>query len=146
MYFRHGGSHIDSWDWIKTKKATIDSKNKDNIYFQHVVTVELNFTEVESHSEKVSNIKRFANKFNWKGINFLSKTDGWKMFEKSNPTIALNMLYIKEKEICYVYICKIISNCEKLIIILMIPNLEKEAWYYPAVEEVCALLREITSK
>ena len=52
MYFRHGGSHIDSWDWIKTKKATIDSKNKDNIYFQYEVTLELNFTEVESHSEK----------------------------------------------------------------------------------------------
>ena len=68
------------------------------------------------------------------------------MLEKNNPTIALNMLYIKEKEICYVYICKIISNCEKLIIILMIPNLEKEAWYYLAVKEVCTLLREITSK
>ena len=33
------------------------------------------------------------NKYNWKGINYLSKIDDWKKFEKSNLTIALNILY-----------------------------------------------------
>ena len=37
--------------------------------------------------------------------------DDWKTFEK-NPTIVLNILYIKEKEIYSVYISKINSNCE----------------------------------
>ena len=32
---------------------------------------------------------------------------------KNNPTIALNILYIKEKEICSIYISKNDSNCEK---------------------------------
>ena len=40
----------------------------------------------------------------WKGINYPSKTDDWKTFEKNNPTIALNILYIKEKEVCPAYI------------------------------------------
>ena len=47
------------------------------------------------------------------------------MFEKNNPTIALNILYIKEKETCPAYISKINSNCEKQIILLMILNEEK---------------------
>ena len=41
------------------------------------------------------------------------------------PSIALNILYIKEKEICTAYISKINWNCEKQIILLMIPNKEK---------------------
>ena len=47
--------------------------------------------------QAVSNIKPFINKYNWKGINYPSKIDNWKTFEKNNPTIALNILYIKEK-------------------------------------------------
>ena len=39
------------------------------------------------------------NKYNWKGINFASKKDDLKTFEKNNLTIALNILCIKEKEI-----------------------------------------------
>ena len=47
------------------------------------------------------------------------------MIEKNNPIIAFNVLY-KEKEICPAYVSKIISNCEKQIILLMISNEEKE--------------------
>ena len=72
--------------------------------------------------ERVSNIIPFINKYNWEGINYPSKIDDWKTFEKNNPTIALNILYNKEKEICSAYISKINSNCEKQIILLMIPN------------------------
>ena len=35
------------------------------------------------------------------------------MFEKNNLTIALIILYIKEKETCSAYISEINSNCEK---------------------------------
>ena len=52
------------------------------------------------HIQKVSNIKAFINKYDWKGINYPSKMDDWKTFEKINPAIALNILYIKEKEMC----------------------------------------------
>ena len=69
--------------------------------------------------------EQLTNKYNWKGINYLSKKDGWKTFGKNSPTIALNILYIKEKEICPAFISKINSNCEKKIILLMIPNKEK---------------------
>ena len=67
-------------------------------------------------------LKPFINKYNWNGINYPSEKDHWKTFGKINLTIAFNILYIKEKEICPAYISKINSNCEKQIILLMIPN------------------------
>ena len=44
----HGGSYIDSPDWIKTKKVTINPINKkDNKCFQYAETVALNHEEIE---------------------------------------------------------------------------------------------------
>ena len=36
-----------------------------------------------------------------------------KRLNKNNPTITLNILHTKEKEICPAYISKFIWNCEK---------------------------------
>ena len=80
----------------------------------------------EWNPEKVLNIKPFINKYYQKGINYLTKLDDWKRFEKNNLTIALNILYIKEKAILPAYISKQNSSREKPIILLMVPNKEKE--------------------
>ena len=88
----HGGSYIDSPDWIKNKKVTINSiSKKDNKSFQHAVTVTLHHEEIEKHCERITKIKLFINKYNWKGINLLSEKDDWKNFEKNNRTISLNV-------------------------------------------------------
>ena len=61
----HGGSNIDSPDWIKNKKATINSINKkDNKCFQYTVTVALNYVEIGKHSERIIKIKPFISKYN----------------------------------------------------------------------------------
>ena len=101
--------------------------------FQYVVTVALSYGEIKSHPEKVSNIKPFINKYKWKKINYASKMDDLKTFEKNNPTIALDVSYIKEKEICPGYISKNL-NCEKQINLLKVPNKEKEGWNYRTVK------------
>ena len=139
VIFIRDGSYIDSPDWIKKKKATINAKKTEDKCFQYAATVALNFEEIESHPERVSNIKPLINKYNWEGINYPSKINDWKTFEKNDPTIALNIFYIKEKEICPAYISKINSNCEKQIIILMIPNKSKEGWHYLAVKKLSTL-------
>ena len=114
--------------------------------FQYAETVALNFDEIKKDPRRVSNIKPFINKYHWHGIKYLPKIDDWKTFEKNNPTISLNVLYIKEMEICLTYVSKVNSNCEKQIIFLMIPNEEKEGWHYLVVKKLPALLRRITSK
>ena len=123
--FIRGGSYFDSPDWMKKKKATINLKIKiDDKCFQYAETVALDYEEIESHTERASNIKPFINKYNWKGIKYPSKIDDWKTFEKNNATIAINILYIKENEICPAYISEINSNCKKKRILLMIPNIK----------------------
>ena len=96
--FSRGGSSIDSPDCIKKKKETINTKTINDKCFQYAATVALNYEEIESHLERVSNIKPFINKCNREGINYPSKIDDWKTFEKNNPTIALNILCTKEKK------------------------------------------------
>ena len=80
--FRRDGSNIESLDQIKEKKATINPKYEDDKCFQYVVIVALNSEKIESHSEGVSNIKPFINKYIWKGINYPSKIDDCKNREK----------------------------------------------------------------
>ena len=103
-----GGSYIDSPDWIKNKKETINPKNKDNKCFKYAVTAALNYNEINNHPEKISKLKPFIDKYNWKDIEFPSHLKDWKKFEKNNKTIALNILYVpyNTKQIRPIYISK----------------------------------------
>ena len=62
--FSRGGSHIDSPDWIKTKKATINSIiKKDKKCFQYAATVVLNHEEIKKDPQRIAKIKSFINKY-----------------------------------------------------------------------------------
>ena len=63
--FRLSGSYIDSPDWIKKRKATINLKNKDDKCFQYVVLVAFNYEEIKWNPERDSNIKPFID-ITWK--------------------------------------------------------------------------------
>ena len=93
MYYQYdrvnctrGGSYIYPPEWIKKKKTTMNPKKEDDKCFQCAATVALYFKKTESHREIVSNIILFINKYNLEGINYPSKIDDCKTFEKSNPT------------------------------------------------------------
>ena len=90
------------------------------------------YEEIVHSPERVSIIKPFINKYNWEGINYPSKLDDWKSFEKNNPTTAFNIFSTKEKEILPAYILNHYSILEKQIILLMILN-EEKGWHYLAV-------------
>ena len=62
--FKRGGSYIDFPDWMKKKKATINTRHKVDKCFQYAATVALNYGEIESYPERVSNIMLFINKYN----------------------------------------------------------------------------------
>ena len=86
-----GGSYIDSPDWIKKKKPTINPINKkDNKCFQYTATVAIMKTEdIKNDPQRVIKIKPFINKYNWQGINFPSQKEDWKTFQKNTWTNAL---------------------------------------------------------
>ena len=129
----HGGSYTDSPDQIKNKKVAINLINKIyNKCFQYVVTVALNHEEFKKDLQRITKIKPFTNKYNFKEMNFPSEKNYWKKSYKNNVTIALNVLCAKQEEIYSACVLKHNSNCEKQVVLLMIPNGEK--WHYLAVK------------
>ena len=56
--------------------------------------------------------------------------------------ITLNVLYVKDIDICSAFTSKHKSDREKQIILLIIPN--RGGWHYLAMKKLSALLRGIT--
>ena len=74
---------MDSPDWIKSKKATINFINeKDNKFFQYTETVALNHKEIQKDLQRITKTKPFINKHKWEIINFpiKKKDDRKKIF------------------------------------------------------------------
>ena len=139
-----GGSYIDSPKWLKDKKSTINPKKNDDKCFQYAVTLALNLDNINNHPEKISKIKPFINKYNWKDIDFPAMSKDLKKFELNNE-IALNILYVPHntRKIHVAYKSKHNLTRENQIILLMITNGEK--WHYITVKNLSGLLRGITS-
>ena len=91
---RTGSSYIDSPEWLKNKKATINPKNNDDNCFQYALTVALNYQNIKKDPQRISKIKPFIDQYDWKGINFPSHKEDWKKFESNNKSIALNILFV----------------------------------------------------
>ena len=71
-----GGSYIDSPDWIKSKKATINLiHKKDNKCFYYAVTATLNHEEIKKDLQRITKTEPFINKYDWEGINYPSRKD-----------------------------------------------------------------------
>ena len=93
---------------MKNKKATLNPKNKDNECFKYAITVALNHKETKKDPQRISKIKSFINKYNWKDIEFPSHPKDWKKIEQNDKTIAHNILYVpyNTKQIRPTYISK----------------------------------------
>ena len=79
-----GGSNIDSPEWLKNKKATVNPKNNDDKCFQYAKTVALNYQSIKKDPQRITKIKPFIDQYNWKEINFPSNKKDWKKFELNN--------------------------------------------------------------
>ena len=85
---------IDSPEWLKNKKATINKKNNDSNCFQYAIITALNHKQSKNHPERISSLKLFINQYDWKGINFWSHKEDWKKFESNKKSIAPNILFV----------------------------------------------------
>ena len=47
----------------KNNKVTINPKNNDNNCFQYVLAAALNYLNIKSHPERVSNLKPFIDQY-----------------------------------------------------------------------------------
>ena len=69
---KRGESYINSPEWLKNKKSTINPKNNDDNCFQYALTVALNHQNIEKSPERISKIKPFIDQYNWKETDFPS--------------------------------------------------------------------------
>ena len=59
-----GGSYIDSPQWLKNKKSTINPIYNDYKCFQYAVTLALNLDKIRKNPQRISKIKPFIDHYN----------------------------------------------------------------------------------
>ena len=145
-------SYINSPKWILDKNATINPKSlKDNNCFQYPIIAALHHQEINDHPDRITKLKSFINNYNCKDIDFPAGSKEYKIFERNNKDIALNILSVppNEKEINIIYKSDHNYTREKQVVLLMIIENEEEyienGWHYIAVKSVSRLFRGITS-
>ena len=82
---------LNSSGWLRGKKETIISGDND---FRNALNDALNYQNIETHPERISKLKPYINKYNWKGIDFPAGPKDWEKFERNNKKIALNILFL----------------------------------------------------
>ena len=87
-------SELNSLGWLRGKKEAIINNNS----FQNALDDALNYQTIEKEPQRISKLKPYINKYNWKGIEFPAGSKEWQKFEQNNKTIALNILYVKQKK------------------------------------------------
>ena len=106
-----GSSYINSPEWLKNKKVTINPQNtKDNKCFQYAITAALNYRNIgcHHHPERTSKLEPFINNYNWDNIDFPAGHKDYSALEKNNSDTAINILFVPHntKEIRQAYISK----------------------------------------
>ena len=142
---KRGGSYIDSPEWLKNKKTTINLKNNDDKCFQYALTVALNYEQTGKDPQRITKIKPSTDQYSCKEIDFPSHKKDSKEFEKYNNKIAIDILYVPYGTEEIRHACKSKHNLkrENQVILLMITDGKK--WHYLAVKKLSALLKGITS-
>ena len=117
---------IESPEWIKNKKCTINPQNIRNKCFQYSIIISLYNKEIKNNPERISKIEPFINNFNWENINFPPEEQDYKTFEMNNKSIVLNILQANEQKISHFYKFEFNKTREKQVILLVINDNEKQ--------------------
>ena len=100
-----GDSFIELPEWLKSKKAVMKPQNKDEGYFKWAVIAALHHEEIKKDHERVSRLWPYENQHNWEGLEFPVSIKKIDKFEKNNPGVAVNVLFIikKSQQKKYIY-------------------------------------------
>ena len=135
-----GLSYLPLLDWLARKKAIKNPKNKDQECFKWAVIAALEFQNIESHPERISNLIKFSNKYDWSGLGFPVCFKDISKFEFRNQ-ISINLLAIEDKEI---HICSKGGNYERIINLLIISESNRK--HYVAIKSLSRLLSSKNTK
>lgn len=63
IHINRGGSYIDSPEWVRRKKATINPETYDKNCFQCATTTALNHESIGKNHQRTSKIRPFINQY-----------------------------------------------------------------------------------
>ena len=63
-------SELNALGWLQFKKEAIINNNNN---FQNALNDALNYQTIESNPQRISKLKPYINKYNWKWVNFPSR-------------------------------------------------------------------------
>ena len=74
-------SELNSLGWLQVKKEAIINNNSNND-FQNALDDAINYQTIEKDPQRISKLKSYINKYNWKRIHFPAGSKGSVKFEK----------------------------------------------------------------
>ena len=92
-----GDSYIEFPGWINSKKAVINPQNKDEECFKWAVIAALCHEEIKKDHQHISRLRPYENQYNSEGLEFPVSIKKIDKSEKSNPGIAVNVLFSNKK-------------------------------------------------
>ena len=140
-----GSTYIELPKWIKSKKAVINPRNKDEECFKWAVIAALHHEEIKKDHQCTSRLRPYKNQYNWERLEFPVSIKKIDKFEKNNPSIAVNVLFSnkesQKKNMCTV--CRSGHNvkCKKQVNLLMIVDGENR--HYAAIKNISMLLKSL---
>ena len=87
-------------DWLVKKKAIINPHNEDEECFKWAVIAAENIGMKDP--QRVSNLRKFTDNYDWSGLKFSVSIENIKDFEMNND-ISINVLLVENRDI---YICR----------------------------------------
>ena len=97
-----GSSYLLLPNWSARRKAIINPQNDDEECFKWAVIAALEWSNIKFNPECMSNLRKFANNYDWSGLKFPVSMKDISVFETNN-IISVNVLAIEGKDI---YICR----------------------------------------
>ena len=95
-----GSSYLPLPDWLVKKKAIINPHNDDQECFKWAVIAVENVGI--KNPQRVSNLRKFTDNYDWSGLKFPVSIENIKDFEMNND-ISINVLSVENRDI---YICR----------------------------------------
>ena len=92
-----GSSYLPLPDWIARKKAIVNPKNEGKECFTDATVASLHNEEIKFNTERVSNLNKFKDRYDWSGLEFPLSIKGIDEFEKRND-VRVHVLAAEKRD------------------------------------------------
>jgi len=140
-----GSSYLPLPNEILIKKAIINPINKkDEQCFKWAVIAALNNFQIKYNPERINNLKKFENLYNWNGLEFPMAMNKIDKFKRNNPEISVNVLSHNERS--DIYICRKSKYCDRKHNVNLFFLCAENKNHYAAIKSLSRLLGGSNSK